>query len=416
MDGAFYDALEAREPAEREVALMSALPQIIAAAKQHAPAYRHRLAQVRPEDITDRRALADLPLTRKSDLIELQRQTPPFGGLAAVPPASVARIFASPGPIYELEARRPDYFRMARALYAAGMRSGDLVHNTFSYHLTPAGAMVESAALALGCPVVPAGTGQTEQQLRTIADLRPVAYVGTPSFLKILIDRAAEQGSDIGSLKKALVGAEAFPSALRVEFAAHGIAALQCYGTADLGLIAYESFAPDGSVCPGMVLDEGVIVELVLPGTGDPVAPGEVGEVVVTTLTPEYPLIRFATGDLSALLPGPSPCGRTNHRIRGWLGRADQTAKVRGMFVHPVQIAEISRRHQSIIRARLVIERPAAADQMTLLVEMGEPAEVAATIAETVQAVTKLRGSVTRVPEGSLPNDGKVIEDRRPIG
>ncbi len=416
MDGAFYDALEAREPAEREAALLAALPQVIAAARQHAPAYRDRLAQIRPEDITDRRALADLPLTRKSDLIELQRETPPFGGLAAVPPASVARIFASPGPIYELEARRPDYFRMARALYAAGIRAGDLVHNTFSYHLTPAGAMVESAALALGCPVIPAGVGQTEQQLKTIADLRPVAYVGTPSFLKILVDRAAEQGSDIGSLKKALVGAEAFPSALRVEFEAHGIAALQCYGTADLGLIAYESFAPDGSVCPGMVLDEGVIIELVLPGTGDPVAPGEVGEVVVTTLTPEYPLIRFATGDLSALLPGRSPCGRTNHRIRGWLGRADQTAKVRGMFVHPVQIAEISRRHQSIIRARLVIERPAAADQMTLLVEMGEPAETATTIAETVQAVTKLRGSVTRVPQGSLPNDGKVIEDRRPIG
>ncbi len=416
MDGAFYDALEAREPAEREAALIAVLPQLIAAARQHAPAYRDRLAQIRPEDITDRRALAGLPLTRKSDLIELQRQTPPFGGLAAVPPASVARIFASPGPIYELEARRPDYFRMARALYAAGMRAGDLVHNTFSYHLTPAGAMVESAALALGCPVIPAGVGQTEQQLKTIADLRPVAYVGTPSFLKILVDRAAEQGSDIGSIKKALVGAEAFPSALRVEFEAHGIAALQCYGTADLGLIAYESFAPDGSVCPGMVLDEGVIVELVLPGTGDPVAPGEVGEVVVTTLTPEYPLIRFATGDLSALLPGRSPCGRTNHRIRGWLGRADQTAKVRGMFVHPVQIAEISRRHQSIIRARLVIERPAAADQMTLLVEMGEPAETATTIAETVQAITKLRGSVTRVPQGSLPNDGKVIEDRRPIG
>ena len=416
MNGAFYDALEAREPAEREAALIAVLPQLIAAARQHAPAYRDRLAQIRPEDITDRRALAGLPLTRKSDLIELQRQTPPFGGLAAVPPASVARIFASPGPIYELEARRPDYFRMARALYAAGMRAGDLVHNTFSYHLTPAGAMVESAALALGCPVIPAGVGQTEQQLKTIADLRPVAYVGTPSFLKILIDRAAEQGSDIGSLKNALVGAEAFPSALRVEFEAHGIAALQCYGTADLGLIAYESFAPDGSVCPGMVLDEGVIVELVLPGTGDPVAPGEVGEVVVTTLTPEYPLIRFATGDLSALLPGQSPCGRTNQRIRGWLGRADQTAKVRGMFVHPVQIAEISRRHQSIIRARLVIERPAAADQMTLLVEMGEPAETATTIAETVQAITKLRGSVTRVPQGSLPNDGKVIEDRRPIG
>ena len=416
MDGGFYDALERRDPLEREAALLAALPRIITAAKDHAPAYRERLAKVRPADIADRRALAELPLTRKSDLIELQRQTPPFGGFCAVPVAEVARIFASPGPIYELEARRPDFFRMARALYAAGIRPGDLVHNTFSYHLTPAGAMVESAAHALGCPVIPAGTGQTEQQLKTIADLRPVAYVGTPSFLKIILDRAAAEGSDIGSLKKAMVGAEAFPSALRVEFAAHGIAALQCYGTADLGLIAYESYAPDGSVCEGMVLDEGVIVELVRPGTGDPVAAGEVGEVVVTTLTPEYPLIRFATGDLSALLPGQSPCGRTNQRIRGWLGRADQTAKVRGMFVHPVQVAEIARRHKSIIRARLVIERPASADQMTLLVELREPAETAAAIAETVQAVTKLRGAVTPVPAGSLPNDGKIIEDRRPIG
>lgn len=415
MEGPFYDALETRDPAEREAALMAALPQIVATAQQHAPAYRERLAKVRPQDIADRRALADLPLTRKSDLIELQRRNPPFGGFAAVPVGAVARVFASPGPIYEMEARRPDFFRMARALYAAGLRAGDLVHNTFAYHLTPAGAMLESAAQALGCPVIPAGTGQTEQQLRTIADLRPVAYVGTPSFLKILLDRAAEQGIDIACLKKAMLGAEAFPSALRTEFQVRGIAALQCYGTADLGLIAYESRAADGSVCDGMVLDEGIVVELVHPGTGDPVAPGEVGEVVVTTLSPEYPLIRFATGDLSAMLPGISPCGRTNHRIRGWLGRADQSVKVRGLFVHPVQVAEIARRHKSIIRARLVIERPQSADQMTLLVEMGEPAEPAAAIAETVQSVTKLRGGVTRVPEGSLANDGKVIEDRRPI-
>jgi phenylacetate-CoA ligase len=315
-----------------------------------------------------------------------------------------------------VEARRPDFFRMARALFASGIRAGDLVHVAFSYHLTPAGAMVDSAAQALGCPVIPAGTGQTELQLRTIADLKPAAYVGTPSFLKILLDRAVEQAADIGSLKKALVGAEAFPSVLRGEFRARGINALQCYGTADLGLIAYESAGLDGEVCAGMLLDEGIILELVHPGTGDPVAPGEVGEVVVTTLTPEYPLIRFATGDLSALLHGASPCGRTNHRIKGWLGRADQTAKVRGMFVHPAQVAEIIGRHKSIIRARLVVERPASADQMTLLVEMGEPAETAAAIAETAQSVTKLRAEVTRVPEGSLPNDGKVIEDRRPIG
>ncbi len=415
MQGRFYDALETRSPEEREAALMAELPRVVAAAKEHAPAYRRLLAKVRPEDITDRRALVDLPLTRKSDLIEMQRRDPPFGGLNAAPIGSVARVFSSPGPIYEVEGRRPDFFRMARAMYAAGIRSGELIHVAFSYHLTPAGAMVDSAAQALGCPVIPAGTGQTELQLRTITDLKPDAYVGTPSFLKILLDRAAEQNSVLGSIKKALVGAEAFPAVLRSEFRHRGITALQCYGTADLGLIAYESIGPDGEVCPGMVLDEGIIVELVQPGTGDPVPPGEVGEVVVTTLTPEYPLIRFATGDLSALLAGPSPCGRTNHRIKGWMGRADQTAKVRGMFVHPEQIAEIVRRHKSIIRARLVIERPASADQMSLHIEMGEPAESVGAIAESAQAVTKLRAEIVRVPEGSLPNDGKIIEDRRPV-
>ena len=415
MQGRFYDALETRSPEEREAALMAELPRVIAAAKEHAPAYRRLLAKVRPEDVTDRRALVDLPLTRKSDLIEMQRRDPPFGGLNAAPIGSVARVFSSPGPIYEVEGRRPDFFRMARAMYAAGIRSGELIHVAFSYHLTPAGAMVDSAAQALGCPVIPAGTGQTELQLRTITDLKPNAYVGTPSFLKILLDRAAEQNSVLGSIKKALVGAEAFPAVLRSEFRHRGITALQCYGTADLGLIAYESIGPDGEVCPGMVLDEGIIVELVQPGTGDPVPPGEVGEVVVTTLTPEYPLIRFATGDLSALLPGPSPCGRTNHRIKGWMGRADQTAKVRGMFVHPEQVAEIVRRHKSIIRARLVIERPASADQMSLHIEMGEPAESVGAIAESAQAVTKLRAEIVRVPEGSLPNDGKIIEDRRPV-
>ena len=415
VQGRFYDALETRSPDEREAALMIELPRVIAGAKAHAPAYRGLLAKVRPEDVTDRRALVDLPLTRKSDLIEMQRRDPPFGGLNAAPIASLARVFSSPGPIYEVEGRRPDFFRMARAMYAAGIRGGELIHVAFSYHLTPAGAMVDSAAQALGCPVIPAGTGQTELQLRTITDLKPDAYVGTPSFLKILLDRAAEQNTDISSIRKALVGAEAFPAVLRSEFRQRGITALQCYGTADLGLIAYESIGPDGEVCPGMVLDEGIIVELVQPGTGDPVPPGEVGEVVVTTLTPEYPLIRFATGDLSALLAGPSPCGRTNHRIKGWMGRADQTAKVRGMFVHPEQVAEIVRRHKSIIRARLVIERPASADQMSLHIEMGEPAESVAAITESAQAVTKLRAEIVRVPEGSLPNGGKVIEDRRPV-
>jgi phenylacetate-CoA ligase len=281
--------------------------------------------------------------------------------------------------------------------------------------MTPAGAMVESAAEALGCPVIPAGIGQTEQQLRIIADLKPVGYVGTPSFLKILLDRAASEGSDASSLKKALVGAEALPASLRAELQGRGLSVLQTYGTADIGVIAYESMGPQDEICPGMVLDEGIILELVVPGTGEPVTPGETGEVVVTTLTPEYPLIRFATGDLSALLPGLSPCGRTNHRIKGWLGRADQTTKVRGMFVHPEQIADILRRHNSIIRARLVVERPAGSDEMTLLVESRDPAEEPARIAETVQAVTKLRGMVNRVPAGSLPGDGKLIEDRRKL-
>jgi phenylacetate-CoA ligase len=415
VDRPFYDLLETRDPAEREAALMAALPAVVAAAKERSPAYRALFADLRPGDVDDRLALSALPLTRKSELIEAQRRDPPFGGFAAAPIAALRRVFASPGPIYEPEGRRPDYWRFARALHAAGFRAGDLVHNTFSYHLTPAGAMVESGAEALGCPVIAAGTGQTEQQLRVIADLRPVGYVGTPSFLKVLLDRAAAEGGDVSSLRKALVGAEALPAALRAELRGHGLSVLQCYGTADIGLIAYETPAPDGGVGEGMVLDEGVILELVRPGTGEPVEPGDVGEVVVTTLTPEYPLIRFATGDLSAELPGPSACGRTNRRIKGWLGRADQATKVRGLFVHPQQIADVLRRHRSILRARLVVERPRSADEMTLLVEAAEPAEDPARIAETLQAVTKLRGTVSRVASGSLADDGKLIEDRREL-
>jgi phenylacetate-CoA ligase len=414
-----YDALEGRDPALREAALMAVLPAIIAAAMERCPAYRDRLAGVRPDTVTDRRALAELPLTHKTELIELQRRNPPFGGFAAVPVSALRRVFVSPGPIYEPEARRPDYGRFARALFAAGFRAGDLMLNTFSYHLTPAGAMVESAAEVLGCPVIPAGTGQTEQQLRAIADLKPAGYVGTPSFLKILLDRGESQGVDISSLTKALVSAEAFPTPLRREFRGRGVSVLQCYGTADIGVIAYESAGPDGEAEEGMVLDEGVIVELVHPETGKPVGVGEVGEIVVTTLTPEYPLIRFATGDLSAMLPNPDTSrgegARTNHRIKGWLGRADQTTKVRGMFVHPEQIADVQRRHQSIIRARLVVERQAGADEMTLFVELGEPADDPARIAASVQALTRLRGTVSPVPQGSLPQDGKLIEDRRAL-
>ena len=416
MGSPYFDALETRDPAAREAALLAALPGVLAAAKAHSPAYRELLARVRPEVVTSREALALLPLTRKSELIELQRRDPPFGGFAAAPVAALRRVFVSPGPIYEPEARRPDYWRFARALYAAGFRAGDLIHNAFSYHLTPAGAMVESAAEVLGCPVVPAGTAPTDQQLQALADLKPAGYVGTPSFLKVLLDRAAAENSDASSLKKALVGAEALPAALRDAIHARGVNVLQCYGTADLGVIAYESTDADGKLCEGMVLDEGVLVELVRPGTGEPVADGDVGEVVVTTLTPEYPLIRFATGDLSAVLPGPSRCGRTNHRIKGWLGRSDQATKVRGLFVHPQQLSDVLRRHPSIGRARLVVERPGTTDEMTLLVETGAAAEDPAAIAATVQALTKLRANVRPVTPGSLPADGKLIEDRRSLG
>ncbi len=393
----YYDDLETRPAAQREAALMAALRIQLANAKGNAPAFARILADVDPGEVVDRRTLALLPVTRKGELLERQLAAPPFGGFAAVAPGSLARIFSSPGPIYDPEGRAADYWRMARALYAAGFRSGDVVHNCFSYHLTPAGSMLETGARALGCAVVPGGTGQSEQQVRTIADLKPAGYVGTPSFLAIILDKAAELRVDLACLGKALVSGEAFPAALRERFATAGIDALQCYATADLGLIAYESTAREG-----LILDEGVIVEIVQPGTGDPVGPGGVGEVVVTTLTPDYPLIRFGTGDLSAYLPGTSPCGRTNHRIKGWMGRADQATKVKGMFVQPAQIAALIKRHKEIIRARLVVSRDTqGGDVMTLMVEMGEPREDTARIAETLQALTKLRGAVTSVPEAS---------------
>jgi len=408
--GEYYDALETRDPEQRERELTAALPLQIAHAKANAPAFARLLKNVDPADVKDRRALADLPVTRKSELSDLQHGDPPFGGLAAVPLGSLARIFASPGPIYEPEGHRRDYWRLARALFAAGFRAGEIVHNTFSYHLTPAGSMLETGAHAIGCAVIPGGVGQTEQQVRAIADLKPHGYTGTPSFLRILLAKGKELGADTGSLRKALLSGEAYTKPMREEFAAEGITAVQCYVTADIGLIAYESVGSGGE---GMILDENLIVEIVRPGTNTPVPPGEVGEVVVTTLTPEYPMIRFGTGDLSAFLEGHSPCGRTNHRIKGWMGRADQSAKIKGMFVHPPQIAEIVNRHKEIIRARLVVTRDAVTDIMTLKVEMGEPAENPATIAQTLQSVTKLRGSVDVVPQGSLPNDGKVIDDRR---
>ncbi len=409
-----YDALETRAPDLRERALLAALPELVAHAKARAPRIGRLLAGIDAAAIRDRAALARLPVIRKSDLIAAQAEEPPFAGLAAVPLGGLLRVFASPGPIYDPEGGGRDWWRFARALHAAGFRRGDLVHNCFSYHFTPAGMMVETGAHALGCAVFPGGVGQTDLQARAIHDLKPAGYGGTPSFLKIILDKAAELGLSTASLTKALVSGEALPPALRAEFAARGVAVRQCYATADLGLIAYESEAMEG-----LILDEGVLVEIVRPGTGDPVPEGEVGEVLVTTFNRDYPLIRFATGDLSAFLPGISPCGRTNRRIKGWMGRADQTTKIKGMFVHPAQIAEILRRHPGLGRARLVVDKQGDSDAMTLLCESPESgtdtgANTGA-IAETLSALTKLKGTVTLVPPGSLPNDGKVIEDKRPV-
>ncbi len=409
----FYDSLEARDPEVREAALMAALPRQIALAQQRTTAFATLLAGVEAAAITSRAALAQLPVTRKSELLARQQATraaggDAFGGFSAIGWGAARRVFQSPGTIYEPEGARPDYWRMARALHAAGLRAGELLHNSFSYHLTPAGSMMEGGAHALGCTVFPGGVGNTELQLQAMAELRPSGYIGTPSFLKILVEKAAEAGQTL-SLRKALVSGEAFPSALRDWLLERGIAGYQCYATADLGLIAYETPAREG-----LVLDEGVIVEIVRPGTGDPVAEGEVGEVVVTTLNPDYPLIRFGTGDLSALMPGACPTGRTNARIKGWMGRADQSAKVRGMFVHAGQVGEVLKRFPALGRGRLVVEGELAQDRMCLHVELaGAPDGLAEPLVAALRDVTKLRGEVQFVPPGSLPNDGRVIEDRR---
>jgi len=406
-----YDALETRDPQERERALMAALQKQLGHAKASAPAFARILAEVDPREIASRKALAQLPVTRKSDLKALQQAAPPFGGLAATAPGRLARLYMSPGPIFDPEGRGADWWRMARPMFAAGIRPGDVVQNCFSYHFTPAASMLECGALALGCAVIPAGTGQTEMQVQSIAELKPSAYVGTPSFLKIILEKAAELGADVSSLRRAVVGAEALPPSLRKWLQEHGVARVQqIYASADLGNIAYESEALEG-----MIIDEEVIVEILRPGTGDPVAEGEVGEVVVTTLNADYPLVRFATGDLSAVLPGISPCGRTNMRIRGWMGRADQATKVKGMFVQPSQVAEVVKRHREILKARLIVDNPGGQDRMTLhceVVEGTEP-ELARSIADSLRDVTKLRGEATFRKPGELPNDGKVIEDAK---
>lgn len=405
----YYDPLETRDPEEREQDLMDKLVRQVAHAKESTSYYFQHLAGVNPFAVGSREALAKLPLTRKRDLIALQQKHPPFGGLNAVARGNAKRVFASPGPIYELQGKDIDPWRMARVLYAAGFRHGDLLHNCFSYHFTPGAFLFEGGARKLGCAVFPGGVGQTEQQVQAMVDLRPDGYGGTPSFLRIILEKADEMGADVSSLKKACVSGEALPAATRAMIEARGIAIRQCYATADIGAIAYETEGGEG-----MVVEEDILLEIVRPGTGDPVAPGEVGEIVVTNFNPDYPLIRFATGDLSALLPGRSPCGRSNVRIKGWLGRADQTTKVKGMFVHPEQVAEIARRHPEVRRMRLVVDNPDAQDRMVLHCESeGASDDLARGLVETLREVTKLRGETAFCAPGGLPNDGKVIEDKR---
>jgi phenylacetate-CoA ligase len=396
---------------------MLALPKLVAHAKKRAPGFSKILEKIDPKKVTSRKALAALPVTRKSDLGSLQKSLPPLGGLNATPVEKLGKLFISPGPIYEPEGRGKDWWHAARSLFAGGFRAGDRVLNCYAYHFTPAGSMIESGALALGCTVVPTGVGQTEMQVAAIRDLRINAYVGTPSFLKLIVEKADELKADISCLEKAQVGAEYLPPALRSALGARGIRVSQCYASADLGLIAYESMLPDGNVCAGMIVEESQLLEIVRPGTGDPLPAGEVGEVVITRFNQDYPLIRFGTGDLSAVLPGASPCGRTNLRIKGWMGRADQSTKVRAMFVTPGQVADVLRRHPEILRARLMVEGEAGNDSMTLKCEVREHATgLDAAIVASIRDVTKLRGAVEFVAPGSLPNDGKVIEDLRKYG
>ena len=405
----YFDALETRSPDQREIEQFELLVAQLQHAREHSVAYSALLSEVEPATVTDRAALARLPVTRKSDMAARQAETPPFGGFATLNEGDLQHVFASPGGIFEPDAGGADDWNMGRALHAVGVRPGDLVHNTITYHFTPAGWMLDRAARAFGCAVFPAGVGQTELQVQAMAHLRPRVYCGTPSFLKIILDKAREMEADVSSLELGTVGGEALSGSLRGELADRGVSVLQVYATADVGLIAYESSAQEG-----MIIEESIIVEIVRPGTGDLVAEGEVGEVLVTTFDPHYPLIRFATGDLSTFMTGQSPCGRTNRRVLGWMGRADQTAKVRGMFVHPSQVADVVARHSEILRARLVIDNQNNADTMVLRCEVGAVGEgFADTLSRTIREICKLRGEIEWLPEGALPNDGKVIDDQR---
>ena len=411
MARAHYDALEIRDPEARQREQFARLVEILARAMT-APGWARRLDGIDPTSVASRAGLAKLPLLRKSELPALQQADPPFGGFNLVPPGRSRRLMMSPGPIFEPECESPDGYGAARALFACGFRSGDIVHNAFSYHLTPGAFIFESGLHALGCATIPGGVGNTDQQLDAIAHFKPSGYAGTPDFLKVLLDGAERSGKNASSLKRALVSGAALPATLRLELEARGIDVLQCYAIAEVGVIAYETAAHGG-----MMVNEHVIVEIVCPGTGDPAPEGDVGEVVVTSFNPDYPMIRLATGDLSALLPGPSPCGRTNMRIKGWMGRADQSTKIKGMFVHPAQVAEISRLHRELGRLRLVVTRVGEQDIMTLMAECAPaPAGLAEAVATTLQAVTKLRGEVRLVAAGVLPNDGKVIADERSFG
>ena len=407
----YYDSLETRPPVLRDSEECAVLPKVVAHAMT-APGWAKHLAGVNAHTVNSRAALARLPVLRKSDIAAMQKETPPFGGLNATAPGKVRRLLMSPGPIFEPEGQGADWYGTARALFAAGFRPGDIVHNSFAYHLTPGAFILESGCQALGCAVIPGGVGNTEQQLEAIAHYKPSGYTGTPDFLKILLDTAEKTGKDASSIKRALVSAAALPASLRAELKGRGVAVLQCYATAELGVIAYESEPVEG-----MIVNECLMVEIVRPGTVDCVADGEVGEVVVTTFNPDYPMIRLGTGDLSAILSGLSPCGRTNARIKGWMGRADQTAKVKGMFVHPKQVAEVAARHPALTRLRLVVGRAAEQDTMTLMAETAAPdAALETAVAATLQSVTKIKGAVSLVAPGALPNDGKVIADERPVG
>src|ERR1035437_1961906 len=403
-----YDALETRDPWSREHEHFARLAEAVARAMT-APGWAKHLKGIDPKSGNLRPSLAQPLGLRKTDVAALQKEKTPLGGLNLTAPSHAHRLLMSPGPIFEPEGAGKDWWGSARDCYAAGFRAGDIVHNSFAYHLTPGGFILEAGLHALGCAVIPGGVGNTEQQLEAIAHYKPSGYVGTPDFLKILLDTAEKTGKDAASIKRGLVSGAALPASLRDELAQRGIAVLQCYATPELGVIAYESEAREG-----MIVNESVIVEIVRPGTGDPAAEGDVGEVVVTSFNPDYPMIRFGTGDLSALLPGVSPCGRSNARIKGWMGRADQTAKVKGMFVHPKQIAEVAARHPQLLRLRLVVGREGEQDSMTLMAECAAPdAALEATVAATLQSVTKLKGAVKLVAPGALPNDGKVIADER---